>query len=88
VVSYAATVVGLFVLRRTQPDAPRPYRCTGYPYLPALYVIVAGAWGLNSVITRPKETLIGIGIAFLGAPFYYFWRRQVKRKPEELQAFE
>ncbi len=88
VVSYAATVVGLFVLRRTQPDVPRPYRCTGYPYLPALYVIVAGAWALNSVVTRPKETLIGIGIAFLGAPFYYLWRRQVKQKPEELQAFE
>ncbi|HUK43226.1 MAG TPA: amino acid permease [Candidatus Bathyarchaeia archaeon] len=75
VVSYAAAVVGLFVLRRTQPDVPRPYRCTGYPYLPALYVIFAGVWALNSVVTRPRETLIGIGIAFLGAPLYFFWRR-------------
>jgi len=76
IVSYAATVVGLFVLRRTRPDVERPYRCTGYPYLPALYVLFAGAWALNSVVTRPKETLIGIGIAFLGAPLYFFWRRQ------------
>jgi APA family basic amino acid/polyamine antiporter len=83
VVSYAATVGGLFVLRRTRPDVPRPYRCTGYPYLPALYVLFAGAWALNSVVTRPRETLIGIGIAFLGAPFYYFWRRQLKRDPNE-----
>ncbi len=88
VVSYAATVAGLFVLRRTRPDVPRPYRCTGYPYLPALYVVICAAWALNSVFTRPKETLIGIGIAFLGAPFYYLWRRQGKRNPEDLEEFE
>ena len=75
VVSYAATVAGLFVLRRTRPDVYRPYRCTGYPYLPALYVLIAGAWALNSVVTRPKETQIGIGIVLLGAPFYWVWRR-------------
>ena len=47
VLSYVAAVAGLFVLRRTQPDALRPYRCTGYPYLPALYVLMAGAWALE-----------------------------------------
>jgi basic amino acid/polyamine antiporter, APA family len=88
VLSYVAAVAGLFVLRRTQPDAPRPYRCTGYPYLPALYVFMAGAWALNSVVTRPKETLIGIAIVFLGAPFYAFWRWQLKRHPRELKEFE
>ena len=88
VVSYAATVAGLFVLRRTRPDVPRPYRCTGYPYLPALYVLFAGAWALNSVATRPRETLIGIAIAFLGAPFYYFWRRQLRRNPKAVQSFD
>src|SRR5271169_6637797 len=46
VLSYVAAVVGLFVLRHTRPDAPRPYRCTGYPYFPALYVLMAGAWAL------------------------------------------
>ncbi len=76
VLSYAASVAGLFVLRHTRPDAPRPYRCTGYPWLPALYVFMAGAWALNSVVTRPKETLIGIGIVLLGAPLYFFWRRK------------
>ncbi len=82
VVSYALAVAGLFVLRRTRPDHPRPYRCTGYPYLPALYVLVAGAWALNSVYTRPRETLIGIGIVLLGAPFYLFWRGQSKKTRE------
>jgi APA family basic amino acid/polyamine antiporter len=88
VLSYVAAVAGLFVLRRTHPRAYRPYRCTGYPYLPALYLLMAGAWALNSVVTRPKETLIGIAIVFLGAPFYWFWRRQLKKHPEELREFE
>jgi APA family basic amino acid/polyamine antiporter len=88
VLSYVAAVAGLFVLRRTRPRAHRPYRCTGYPYLPALYLLMAGAWALNSLVTRPKETLIGIAIVFLGAPFYWFWRRQLKKHPEELREFE
>jgi basic amino acid/polyamine antiporter, APA family len=88
VVSYAAAVAGLFVLRRTRPDVPRPYLCTGYPVLPALYVLIAGAWALNSVVTRPQETLIGTAIVLLGAPFYFFWRRQLQRHPEELREFE
>jgi len=88
VLSYVAGVAALFVLRRKRPDVPRPYRCTGYPYLPALYLLMAGAWALNSVMTRPKETLIGIAIVFLGAPFYAFWRWQLKRHPNELKEFE
>ncbi len=80
VVCYVAAVVGLFVLRRTRPDVPRPYCCTGYPYLPALYVFMAGAWALNCVVFRPKETLIGIAIVVLGAPLYFWWRRQQRRE--------
>jgi APA family basic amino acid/polyamine antiporter len=87
ILSYLAAVVGLFVLRRKHPRAHRPYRCTGYPYLPALYIFFAGAWALNSVVTRPKETLVGIFIVFLGAPFYVLWRRQVK-SPEEVSRRE
>ena len=85
VLSYVASVAGLFILRRKHPDAQRVYRCTGYPYTPLLYILFAGAWALNSVVTRPKETLIGIGIVFLGAPFYFFWRRQLKKQVSPLQ---
>ena len=88
VLSYVAGVAALFVLRRKRPDVLRPYRCTGYPYLPALYLLMAGAWALNSVVARPKETLIGVVIVFLGAPFYAFWRWQLKRHPNELKEFE
>jgi APA family basic amino acid/polyamine antiporter len=88
VLSYVASVAGLFILRRKHPEAQPVYRCTGYPYTPLLYILFAGAWALNSVVTRPKETLIGIGIVFLGAPFYFFWRRQMRKQVSPLQLDE
>jgi APA family basic amino acid/polyamine antiporter len=75
VLSYAATVVGLFVLRRKRPDAPRPYRCAGYPWLPALYVLFGVAWALNAAVERPKEALAGFLIVLIGIPGYLYWRR-------------
>ena len=75
VLSYAATVVGLFVLRRKLPDAPRPYRCTGYPWLPLLYVIIGGLFALNAAVERPKEALAGGAIVLLGVPGYVYWTR-------------
>ena len=59
VLSYALlTVAGLFVLRRKQPDTPRPYRCTGYPWVPAIYMQVLGSlWAINAVIAVAKSNL-------------------------------
>jgi APA family basic amino acid/polyamine antiporter len=76
VIGYAFTVVGLFVLRRKRPDAPRPYRCTGYPLLPALYVICAAAWAANTLWARPRESFAGLLIILAGVPFYVYWRRE------------
>lgn len=75
VLSYTLTVIGLFVLRRTRPEVPRPYRCTGYPWLPALYVLIGAAWTLNTIVTRPKEALAGTLIVLLGVPGYLYWKR-------------
>jgi basic amino acid/polyamine antiporter, APA family len=76
VISYGLAVVGLFVLRKKYPDRPRPYRCTGYPLLPAIYVVAAAAWAGNTLWQRPLESLAGAGIVLLGLPGYYFWRRK------------
>jgi basic amino acid/polyamine antiporter, APA family len=72
--SYTLTVVGLFVLRRKRPDVPRPYRCTGYPWLPALYVLVAVIWTLNTIIKRPAEAIGSAIIVLIGIPFYLYWK--------------
>ncbi len=76
VLSYVLTVAALFVLRRKMPDAPRPYRCAGYPWLPGLYVAFGSVWALNALWVERKDALIGIGIVLLGAPFYWYWRRR------------
>jgi APA family basic amino acid/polyamine antiporter len=78
VLSYVLTTAGLFVLRRKMPDAERPYRCPGYPWLPAIYVVLGGLWFFNALFERPKEALAGLGIVLLGVPFYFYWRRRKK----------
>jgi len=82
VLSYVAAVVALFVLRWKRPEMPRPYRCTGYPWLPAIYILVAGTWALNTVYARPKEALSGVVIVLIGVPGYLYWRQRNKRAAE------
>jgi basic amino acid/polyamine antiporter, APA family len=77
--SYTMTVIGLFILRRKRPDLPRPYRCTGYPWLPALYVLIAGAWTINTIVTRPKESVAGMLIMLAGVPGFLYWRRSSRK---------
>jgi APA family basic amino acid/polyamine antiporter len=79
VLSYTLTVIGLFVLRVKRPDTPRPYRCTGYPWLPAIYVLLGSWWTINTIVTRPKEALAGTFIVLLGVPGYLYWKRQSRK---------
>jgi len=79
VLSYTLTVIGLFVLRWKRPDVPRPYRCTGYPWLPGIYVLVGVAWTLNTILTRPTEAFWGATIVLIGVPGYLYWKRSSRR---------
>lgn len=82
VLSYALTVAALFVLRRKAPNVPRPYRCAGYPWLPALYVLIGAAWTVNVVVERTAAALWGILIVALGLPFYFYWKRTRRQRTE------
>ena len=79
VLSYTLTVIALFILRWKRPDIPRPYRCAGYPWLPAIYVLVGTAWTLNTLITRPTEAFWGTAIVLIGVPGYLYWKRSGKK---------
>lgn len=79
--TYVLTVGAVFVLRRTQPDRPRPYRCTGYPWLPLLYLGIATAFVISTLLSRPRESVAGIGMALLGIPLYLYWRRKAAHRP-------
>jgi APA family basic amino acid/polyamine antiporter len=79
VLSYTLTVIGMFLLRWKRPDIPRPYRCTGYPWLPGIYVLVGTAWTLNTIITRPTEAFWGTVIVLIGWPGYLYWKRSNRK---------
>ncbi len=83
-VFYILTITGLFVLRRTRPEAARPYRALGYPVLPALYIMMA-LW-ICAVLLRykPQYTWPGLMIVLLGIPVYLVWTRMaIATKQEE-----
>jgi basic amino acid/polyamine antiporter, APA family len=72
---YILTLVGLFVLRRTQPDAPRPYKAFGYPVLPAIYILMAVFIDVVWLRYKPQYTWPGLIIVLLGIPVYFWWSR-------------
>ncbi len=76
---YIITIVGIFVLRRTRPEAPRPYRAWGYPVLPGLYVGLASAFCLILLLApdTAEYSRIGLGLVALGLPVYWLFRRRL-----------
>ena len=87
VLSYTLTVLGMFLLRRKRPEIPRPYRCTGYPWLPAIYVLIGTVWTLNTIFTRPTEAFWGTAIVLIGVPFYLFWKRANRKRSSPVSSF-
>jgi APA family basic amino acid/polyamine antiporter len=79
VLSYTLTVIGMFLLRWKRPEIPRPYRCTGYPWVPAIFVLVGTAWTLNTIVTRPTEAFWGTAIVLIGVPGYLYWKWSARK---------
>jgi basic amino acid/polyamine antiporter, APA family len=75
-VFYILTIAGLFVLRRTQPQAERPYRAIGYPVLPAIYIVMALFIDVVLLRYKPQYTWPGLIIVLLGIPVYFIWSRR------------
>ncbi|MBS1823887.1 MAG: amino acid permease [Acidobacteria bacterium] len=71
---YILTVAGIFRLRATRPNAERPYKAFGYPVIPALYILGAGAILVVLFVYRPATTWPGLGIVLLGVPVYSYLR--------------
>ncbi|WP_343668222.1 amino acid permease [Chitinophaga sp.] len=68
---YVITILGIFILRRKQPNMPRPYKAFGYPVLPLLYIIVAASLALLLLKFEFNYAISGLGIILLGIPVYY-----------------
>lgn len=80
---YGATALGVFILRRKMPDAPRPYKVWGYPVIPAVFIIFCLFLIGNTIITRPREAGIGLVLILLGIPFYWWFQKQNKLKENQ-----
>jgi APA family basic amino acid/polyamine antiporter len=76
---YGLGAVSVFLYRRQQPDRPRPFRVPGYPWTPMLFVLSAAAIVVNTMVARPVQALMGLGIVLLGAPAYYLWKGRAAR---------
>lgn len=76
---YVLTVAGVYVLRRTHPDLPRPYRTWGYPLVPALFLLASLGMMANALITDPWDTGLTLLVIVVGVPVYYGWRWLTRR---------
>lgn len=76
---YAMTTASVIVLRRKRPDMPRPYRTIGYPVIPAVFVLAAGAMLISTLFESPRESLIGLLGIVVAWPFYRYWSRKKRR---------
>lgn len=72
---YILTIIGIMVLRRTQPNAERPYKAFGYPVLPMIYCAAAAFIICSLVIDKTEAASKGLGIVAIGIPVYFIWKR-------------
>lgn len=72
-VFYIVTISAIFYLRKIEPNTPRPYKAFGYPFIPALYILIATAICIDLLIFKPQNTFLGLGIMALGIPIYYYF---------------
>jgi len=71
VLFYMLTIAGIFILRKKQPQAKRPYKAVGYPVLPGLYILMGAVFCILLIIYKPEFTWPGFIIVLMGVPLYY-----------------
>jgi APA family basic amino acid/polyamine antiporter len=71
---YILTIAGIFLLRWKRPDAERPYKAFGYPFIPILYIIGATVILFILFIYQPATTVPGLYIVLTGVPIYFLWK--------------
>jgi APA family basic amino acid/polyamine antiporter len=78
-VFYGATALGVFILRKKMPDAPRPYKVWGYPIVPAIVILISAGLFINTIATRPREAAIGLILMLTGVPMWYWFNRKKEK---------
>ena len=73
---YGATTLGVFILRKRMPDAPRPYKVWGYPVVPAVVILFCAGLVVNTIYSRPREAAIGLVLMLTGVPMYWWFKKK------------
>lgn len=73
---YGMSAAAVIVLRYKRPGLARPYRTLGYPAVPVLFVLVAAALLLATLVKSPRESLLGLALIAAGVPFYLSWKKR------------
>jgi APA family basic amino acid/polyamine antiporter len=79
---FTLTIMAIFILRKKQPDIPRPYKAFGYPIIPAIYILTTTAIMIILLIYKPDYTFPGLVIVLLGIPVYFLWRKHSASRTE------
>jgi basic amino acid/polyamine antiporter, APA family len=80
---YGLVTASIFVFRRKYPNAERPYKAWGYPLVPIVFLLVTGWLLVNTIITSPQSSFIGIGLIILGLPVYFYLNYKGVNGPED-----
>lgn len=83
---YGLVTSAVFVLRRKLPNAERPYRTFGYPIVPLVFVLVALWLIINTLFTKPVESIVGLVLMALGLPLYLYFKARQKRGAKVIAA--
>ena len=70
--------ISVIILRKTEPNSPRPIKAFGYPVLPALFIMFCVVLVISSIIKRPEESIYGLLLIGSGLPFYLIWSKNSK----------
>ncbi len=77
---YGATAFGVFIMRRREPNADRPYKVWGYPIVPGLFVLFCVALIIITCINHPREAALGVVLMLTGVPFYWYWQGNAQKE--------
>jgi APA family basic amino acid/polyamine antiporter len=79
---YALTAATVFVFRVREPETPRPYRVTGYPVVPALFILAALVLLVFSFMDQPRNSIAGAIVILCGVPLHLWFERRGSRSIE------
>jgi APA family basic amino acid/polyamine antiporter len=85
VIFYVLTILGIYILRVKRPDLERPYKAFGYPFLPAVYILMGICFCTLLIIYKPNFTWPGLIVVLTGVPVFYMWKAFDKKGAQKIE---